>query len=56
MKTTANERKNTHYVIMQNIIIGDDEYVSEKHETGSLKDRFQNNIADRTKARNDEKK
>ena len=26
MKTTENERKNAHYVIIQSIIIGEDEY------------------------------
>ena len=33
MKTTENERKNAHYVIIQSIIIGEDEYVLGKHET-----------------------
>ena len=33
MKTTENERKNAHYVIIQSIIICKDEYVLGKHET-----------------------
>ena len=33
MKTTENERKIAHYVIIQSIIIGEDEYVLGKHET-----------------------
>ncbi len=33
MKTTENERKNAHYVIIQSVIIGEDEYVLGKHET-----------------------
>ena len=33
MKTTENERKNAHYIIIQSIIIGEDEYVLGKHET-----------------------
>ena len=33
MKTTENERKNAHYVIIQSITIGEDEYVLGKHET-----------------------
>ena len=33
MKTTENERKNAHYVIIQSVIICEDEYVLGKHET-----------------------
>lgn len=33
MKETKNERKNAHYVIIQSITIGEDEYVLGKHET-----------------------
>lgn len=33
MKTTKKRKKNAHYVIIQSVIIGEDEYVLEKHET-----------------------
>ena len=33
MNTTKNERKNAHYVIIQSVVIGEDEYVLGKHET-----------------------
>ena len=33
MNTTKNERTNAHYVIIQSVKIGDEEYVLGKHET-----------------------
>ena len=35
MKTTENGRKNAHYVIIQSVIIGEDEYVTWNYANGA---------------------